>query len=322
MMALRFPQPQIIYRHILVILLHWVARQLGATILPKGWMMFDPELAKAFDNINTAIIYQKITSWIESNARRKHNIINGKAWSYNSYPDWARKEFIWLHPKTVGSHIRKLEQAGRLVSSQLNPDPRKREKWYSSPDSADGSQLRLWQEEEMAMVAATSGDDSNKALSKAIPQKAKRQTTPAAARARTKPLHVGAVATFSGMGEKDQDLPEPKHQAAEAHSGDEGSDELTPARPSTPIPPPPSPTWTEIFTCIDPEIAGWLQGDGDRLKAWCGYVPGRGLGNPGGFVRKVMRVKDSWPPKNAEVAATANDGNRYITGIYADFIEH
>lgn len=79
------------------------------------------------------------------------------------------------------------------------------------------------------------------------------------------------------------------------------------------------PEWANIFTRVDREITRWLEDDFERLKAWCEYAPEHHLG--GGFVRDSMRVAGCWPP---EVKSRFYEpkGSDYVTGEFADFVQH
>lgn len=81
------------------------------------------------------------------------------------------------------------------------------------------------------------------------------------------------------------------------------------------------PEWVGIFTAVDWEIQKWLDHDRERLEAWCKYAQVQeNVQSPGGLVRTFMRGK-SWPRKQKRMF-DYSDGQSYITGKYADFIEH
>lgn len=334
---------------------HWLNAQLGIRELPdgcrpipSGHMNFDPALAVSFggkDGVTKAIIYQRFMGWIESNYSRKHNIRDGLAWSYNTYQQWAA-DIPFLHFKTIQRHVLDLEAMGLLTSKQFDQSDGNPRKYYSSPlRLADGPEQMLLPLESLTPKGGTrcsALNNTEAAIQKPSTLKAK---TPTPARAITQ---FGGVGVFTGhipdseMPEKMPEAPEPA-SARHDRSDMEGVDETRPtqargANAPSPVPPPPShpddttedgektepiiPVHAQIFAIADAEVRGWIDTEPERLEAWCSYAAAQSsLYSPGGFVRTGMRIKGHMPPaqKSKFYEVTGHD---YVTGDFADFIEH
>lgn len=93
----------------------------GAVILPKGFMMFDPALAKEV-GLERAVIHQKIKGWQEHNARyQKRSFFRQERWWTYGKPEWwFEKEFIWSSLSTVRRAFNDLEKAGLMVIDRVN----------------------------------------------------------------------------------------------------------------------------------------------------------------------------------------------------------
>lgn len=337
-------------------ILSWLAAWFGlrlvaadAVLLPKGWMMFDPALAKAI-GINPAIVFQKIDGWVQHNRRKGKNVRNGRAWSYNSIPDWG-KEFYWLHPGTVGRLIRDLESAGRLVSAQPNKMKADQTKHYSTQAGIfcddEPQQMLLWPQQNVTLGGTKGDDDSSIGTSKNKPAKVKRNLTPTPARVLAL---FGGVGVFPGhvpgreMPEKTPEVPETG--PARRDGGDlEDVDETRPQRTHSavthpPVAPPPFPddttergdtTEEETKSSPDtkpvdvPQWAGQINQPaldierlfaehGDSLAGWYAYgAAADTIKNPVGFA--LAKVKQGLKPPESPSSS-------YIPDRYADFIEH
>lgn len=312
-----------------IAILSYLANLLGmrlvaadATVLPKGWMMVDPALADAI-GINKALIFQKIDGWVQHNRRKGKNVRDGRAWSYNSIPDWG-KVFYWLHPGTVGKLIRELEDEGRLVSTQPNKKKADQTKHYSTEAGIiyddEPQQMAFWPSEFMTLRGRKADDDSSTGSSKNKPAKAKGNKTPAPARA----IRLfGGVGVFpanvpgSEMPEKQNEIPEQRPgrlDGSDLEDMDSAGSRATRAQNApTPVPPPPFPddttegiedtepievpSYAQIFAIPDAEVRGWIEKEPARLESWCAYAADQdNLYSPGGFVRTGMRIKGHMPP--------------------------
>lgn len=94
-------------------------------------IMVLPSLATQV-GLNEAIVLQQVHYWLEHNRRdkKKEVYLNGKWWTYGSYPQWREKNFPWWSESTVKRAFLELEKLGLLISRQIDND-RDRSKWYT-----------------------------------------------------------------------------------------------------------------------------------------------------------------------------------------------
>jgi len=84
-----------------------------------------PSLATAI-GLNEALIIQQIHYWLQKNGKE----IEGKLWTYNSYPEW-QKQFPFFSERTIQRLFRSLEEKRLLVTGNYNKMVIDRTKWYS-----------------------------------------------------------------------------------------------------------------------------------------------------------------------------------------------
>lgn len=91
-----------------------------------------PTLAAAI-GLDEAIILQQVHYWLGINrkAGKKEMFIDGKWWTYGSYPRWQKKNFPWWSVSTVKRTFLSLEKQKLLISGQYSPDKTDRSKWYT-----------------------------------------------------------------------------------------------------------------------------------------------------------------------------------------------
>lgn len=191
-------------QNIAVRILSWLVVRAGLRLLPEGCRAipaghfnFDPNLADQI-GVTKAIIYQKVMGWIETNRSRGRNLIDGQAWSYNTYPQWAADIQIF-HQKTIEKHIRELEVMGLLSSEQFDQREGNQRKYYTSPVSLSDNveQMLLWPESLTPMTGAgLSADSSMNKLSKNNLSTPKSKTPTPTARG-YEAQSVGDVAQFA-----------------------------------------------------------------------------------------------------------------------------
>lgn len=113
---------------LLVPIIIWLAHRAGlkvveaeAVMLPKGFMMFDPALAKEV-GLERAVVYQKIKGWQEHNARhqKRSHFRQDRWWTYGRPEWWLEKEFIWSSLSTVRRAFNDLEKAGLMLVDRVN----------------------------------------------------------------------------------------------------------------------------------------------------------------------------------------------------------
>lgn len=88
-------------------------------------MVFQPELAQLL-GLNEAIMLNQIHYWLE----KSKNIIDGRAWVYNTYEDW-QKQLLFLSTTTIRKTLKNLENKGLVISGNFNKSKLDRTKWYS-----------------------------------------------------------------------------------------------------------------------------------------------------------------------------------------------
>lgn len=312
---------------------------------------------EAHDAINKAIIYQRFAARIESNRRAGRNMRDGQAYSYNTYDQWAAEIHIF-HPKTIQKHVRAFEALGLLSSEQPWKHEGKCVKHYTSPLrlTDNPEQMLLWSEHKTPRVGALDSDDSTMHYPTTHqPAIRNAKTTAASARAR-KPVNAAAVADFPNH-IPDVEPPEKKTQIPEARlESDEheqftaiaGTPTIPGVYPPPPVPRSPSPTgdkpteeetrssgatpeiavpgWMpDFFTgCTEDELMHLLHQFGEEtLNAARKYAenPDNHIENPPGYVRAQL-AKGWRPPAGQGIRFDNTDGRAYITGKFADFIEH
>jgi len=330
----------------------------GAPVLPVGWMMFDPALAKEI-GVNEAIIFQGIDGWVQHNRLRGKNIKEGRAWSYNTIPNWG-KVFCWLNADYVGKLIRKLEKDGRLLSAKFAARPSDQTKYYSTtagiiPDS-DAQQLSLWPGENIRMRERKAPHDSSITKPNNQSSRTKNQNTNTRAGA-TK----GGVGVFKGhipgseMPEKKIDIPEGRPEADEHEpvttiqgTSATADSKTIPPVPRAPLPPQDVPTDADSATETETASSGdtkpvdvpeWMpkffDGSSDSELAHIlhrftepvllvardyALNSDNHVKNPPGFVR--VQLAKGWRPPPEKIRFDNTDSMSYITGAFADFIEH
>lgn len=100
-------------------------------------ILIRPELAVRI-GLNEAIVLQQVHYWIdgkrnstkEKDYAQERTYIDGRFWTYDSYPEW-QKQFPWWSVKTVERTFVKLEEKGILISGIFNEWKSDRTKWYT-----------------------------------------------------------------------------------------------------------------------------------------------------------------------------------------------
>lgn len=88
------------------------------------------KLAKCL-GLKEAVIFQQIHYWLKINEKKKHNIREGRAWTYNSIKNWHEEEFDFLSLRTVERTLKSLENEGLLICKTFNKMAGDKTKWYS-----------------------------------------------------------------------------------------------------------------------------------------------------------------------------------------------
>src|SRR4051812_33485996 len=100
--------------------------------LPKNKvLLFDIEVAQAIGEKEALLLYQ-LRYWMGVNEANGQNLVDGRYWTFDSYPKWQERDFPHWSIDTVKRTFRKLEKMNLLISSQsLNKRGYDRTKWYT-----------------------------------------------------------------------------------------------------------------------------------------------------------------------------------------------
>ncbi len=80
--------------------------------------------------VNAAVLYDNISFWCARNLHAGRHVIDGKAWTYNTYATYAAL-YPWMSEKMVRCAINLLEEKGYIISGYHSEDKRDRTKWYA-----------------------------------------------------------------------------------------------------------------------------------------------------------------------------------------------
>lgn len=331
--------------------------QHGWRQIPDGHQSFDPALAEHFKtlkmkngkHINLAVSYSVVAKWNRSNVRRGQS-----EWTYGSDKHYADK-YTDVHRTTWGQHMDDLAKLGLVLVSEMKGRPAYKVVPYQFDEGgklvfhAQGGANDAQKDVRHAQGGANHAHpitESSKTEKSDKGNYQKSSSTPARAAAddlQTKPPGV---------------IDDVKAQAPEVRpvdASDEGEDELWKQRPPAnlprPIPPssaaPPFPddttaqnsTLDELAEATEPDITEELQafftgctveqvqemltrhGRPKILETIKAAVRQTNATNPPGLVRFQLGYGrgGEWRLPNVQ---PEQDTQRYITGKYADFIEH
>lgn len=90
---------------------------------------FQPSIAKAY-GIEESILFEYISSCCLENKKNNHNFFDGRHWVCNSVNEVACM-FPYMTPSKITRSLKKLEDAGLVVSGHHDQDKWNRTKWYA-----------------------------------------------------------------------------------------------------------------------------------------------------------------------------------------------
>lgn len=90
---------------------------------------FDSEVAKMV-GVNAAVLFKNIEFWVEKNATNGQNEHDGRFWTYNSVKAFA-EQFPYMTEKQIRSALKRLEDAGLVMTGVFNGKAYDRTKWYT-----------------------------------------------------------------------------------------------------------------------------------------------------------------------------------------------
>jgi len=95
---------------------------------------FDTDVAKEF-GIEEAIILQNMLFWTEKNIANQRHFYEGKYWTYNSVRAFSEL-FPYMTDAKIRRTLKKLEDAGMIITGRFNKVNYDRTLWYSLTEKA------------------------------------------------------------------------------------------------------------------------------------------------------------------------------------------
>ena len=92
-------------------------------------MYFNPEIAKLI-GVDEAIMLENIHFWVKKNRANGRNIIQGRAWTYNSMAAFAELFSFWSE-KQIRRILNSLKDRGLIDTGCFNKEKRDRTLWYT-----------------------------------------------------------------------------------------------------------------------------------------------------------------------------------------------
>lgn len=83
--------------------------------------------------VNAAVLLDGIVGWVRHNAANGSNYNDGYYWTYNSVRAWAEL-YPYMTEKQVRTALKKLEDAGYVISGSYNKKGFDKTKWYAVTD--------------------------------------------------------------------------------------------------------------------------------------------------------------------------------------------
>ena len=103
---------------------------------------FDVDIAVKH-GVHAAVLHQTIVFWVLKNKANGKHIHDGRHWTYNSAKAFAEL-FPYLSTDQIQRSLKRLEEAGLLVTGCFNSSPYDRTRWYSTAEGVvvDSADLR------------------------------------------------------------------------------------------------------------------------------------------------------------------------------------
>ena len=93
---------------------------------------FNTDVAERY-GIQEAVLLDWLAFWLVENERNERNFYEGRYWVFNSAKALADK-FHYITPNVIQKILKKLEDAGIIISGNFNKNKFDRTKWYSIAD--------------------------------------------------------------------------------------------------------------------------------------------------------------------------------------------
>ena len=103
---------------------------------------FDVDVAVKH-GVHAAVLHQTIVFWVLKNKANGKHLHDGRHWTYNSAKAFTEL-FPYLSADQIQRTLKRLEDAGMLVTGCFNTSPYDRTRWYSTPEGCvpDSADLR------------------------------------------------------------------------------------------------------------------------------------------------------------------------------------
>ena len=103
---------------------------------------FDVDTAVAH-GVHAAVLRQTIAFWVLKNKANGKHLHGGRHWTYNSAKAFTEL-FPYLSADQIQRNLKKLEEAGLVVTGCFNASPYDRTRWYSTAEGVviDSAELR------------------------------------------------------------------------------------------------------------------------------------------------------------------------------------
>lgn len=116
---------------------------------------FDPQIAEEY-GVNSAILLQNISFWIEKNRANDKNFIDGMYWTYSSVKAF-QELFPYLTARAISTALQKLEDGGLIITGNHNKSAYDRTKWYAITEKG----FSILQNREMEKQENANGNSEN-----------------------------------------------------------------------------------------------------------------------------------------------------------------
>ena len=95
---------------------------------------FDTDVAKEF-GIEESIILQNMLFWTEKNIANQRHFYEGRYWTYNSVRAFSEL-FPYMTDSKIRRTLKRLEEAGMIITGRFNKVNYDRTLWYSLTEKA------------------------------------------------------------------------------------------------------------------------------------------------------------------------------------------
>ena len=117
---------------------------------------FDTDIAKEF-GIEESIILQNMLFWTEKNIANQRHFYEGKYWTYNSVRAFSEL-FPYMTDAKIRRSLKRLEEAGMIITGRFNKVNYDRTLWYSLTEKAFVKMnSSICQNEQMDLSESTNG---------------------------------------------------------------------------------------------------------------------------------------------------------------------